>query len=34
MAITPSQVTFKGKDVHIVMIHKTEDTSTVRLVED
>jgi len=24
MAITPSQVTFKGRDVHIVMIHKTE----------
>ena len=34
MAITPSQVTFKGKDVHIVMIHKTEDTSEVRLVEE
>jgi chromosome segregation ATPase len=34
MAITPSQITFKGKDVHIIMIHKTEDTSTVRLVEE
>ncbi len=34
MAITPSQVTFKGKDVHIIMVHKTEDTSSVRLVED
>ena len=34
MAITPSQVTFKGKDVHIIMIHKTEDTSEVKLVED
>ena len=33
MAITPSQVTFKGKDVHIIMIHKTEDFSSVRLVE-
>ena len=34
MAITPSQVTFKGSDVHIVMIHKTEDVSEVRLVEN
>jgi chromosome segregation ATPase len=34
MAITPSQVTFRGKDVHIVMIHKTETTSSVRLVQD
>ncbi|MCJ7573568.1 AAA family ATPase [Candidatus Bathyarchaeota archaeon] len=34
MAITPSQVTFKGKDIHIVMVHKTEDLSTVRLVEE
>ena len=34
MAITPSQVTFKGRDVHIVMIHKTEDVSEVRLVEN
>ena len=34
MAITPSQVTFKGKEVHIIMIHKTEDISTVRLVEE
>jgi chromosome segregation ATPase len=34
MAITPSQVTFKGRDVHIVMVHKTEDVSEVRLVED
>ena len=34
MAITPSQVTFKGKDVHIVMIHKTEDISEVRLIEE
>jgi chromosome segregation ATPase len=34
MAITPSQITFKGKDIHIIMIHKTEDTSTVRLVEE
>ncbi len=28
MAITPSQVTFKGKDVHIIMVHKTEDISS------
>lgn len=34
MAITPSQVTFRGKEVHIIMVHKTEDTTTVRLVED
>jgi chromosome segregation protein len=34
MAITPSQVTFKGKDVHIMMVHKTEDVSEVSLVED
>jgi hypothetical protein len=34
MAITPSQITFKGKDVHIILIHKTEDISTVRLVEE
>jgi len=34
MAITPSQVTFHGKDVHIIMIHKTENTSTVRMVEN
>jgi chromosome segregation ATPase len=34
MAITPSQVTFKGKEVHIIMVHKTEDASIVRLVED
>jgi chromosome segregation ATPase len=34
MAITPSQITFKGKDVHIILVHKTEDISTVRLVEE
>jgi len=33
MAITPSQVTFRGKDIHIIMVHKTEDISTVRVVE-
>ncbi len=34
MAITPSQVTFRGKDIHIIMVHKTEDISTVRVVEE
>ena len=34
MAITPSQVTFRGKDVHIIMVHKTEDKSEVRLVQE
>ena len=34
MAITPSQVTFKGKDVHIIMVHKTEETSDVKLVQE
>jgi chromosome segregation ATPase len=34
MAITPSQITFRGKNVHIIMIHKTEDKSEVKVVED
>ena len=34
MAITPSQVTFKGKDVHIIMIHKSETVSIPTLVEE
>jgi chromosome segregation ATPase len=34
MAITPSQVTFKGQDVHIIMIHKTETVSVPRIVEE
>lgn len=34
MAITPSQITFKGQDVHIIMIHKTDDVSIPRLVEE
>jgi chromosome segregation protein len=34
MAITPSQITFKDKDVHIVMVHKTETVSIPRIVED
>ena len=33
MAITPSQVTFKGKDVHIIMVHKSETVSEPRIVE-
>lgn len=33
IAITPSQVTFKGTDVHIIMIHKSESVSIPRLVE-
>ena len=33
VAITPSQVTFNERDVHIIMIHKTEGTSTVRVVQ-
>jgi len=34
IAITPSQVTFKGTDVHIIMIHKSETVSIPRLVEE
>ena len=34
IAITPSQVTFKGQDVHIIMIHKSETVSIPRLVEE
>jgi chromosome segregation ATPase len=34
MAITPSQVTFKEQDVHIIMIHKTETVSVPRIVEE
>ena len=34
MAITPSQVTFKGQDVHIIMIHKSETVSIPTLVEE
>jgi chromosome segregation protein len=33
IAITPSQVTFSGKDVHLIMVHRTEDVSLVRLVD-
>jgi len=33
MVITPSQVTFRGREVHIIMVHKTEGASTVRVVQ-
>jgi chromosome segregation ATPase len=33
MAITPSQITFQGNNIHIVMIQKTEGQSSVRVVE-
>ncbi len=33
MAITPSQVTFRGKDTHIIMVQKTEGVSSIRMVE-
>jgi chromosome segregation ATPase len=34
LAITPSQVTFRGKDVHIIMVHKSEAVSEPRIVEE
>ena len=34
MAITPSQVTFRGQDVHIIMVHKSETVSEPRIVEE
>ncbi len=34
MAITPSQVTFRGQDVHIIMVHKAETVSEPRIVEE
>jgi len=33
MAITPSQITFKGKDVHVIMVHKAEGASVPRIIE-
>jgi len=33
IAITPSQVTFGDQDVHIIMVHKTDGISTIRVVE-
>jgi chromosome segregation ATPase len=32
IAITPSQVTFRGTDTHIIMVQKTEGVSTIRAV--
>ena len=32
MVITPSQVTFQANDIHLIMVHKTEGVSTVRVV--
>jgi len=32
LIITPSQVTFSERDVHLIMVHKTEGTSTIRMV--
>lgn len=34
MAITPSQITFEEKEVHIVMVHKTDTVSIPKVVED
>jgi chromosome segregation ATPase len=34
LAITPSQVTFQGNNIHIVMVHKTNGVSSVRVVEE
>ena len=33
LVITPSQVTFRERDVHIIMVHKTEGVSTVKVVQ-
>jgi len=33
LVITPSQVTFRGRDAHIIMINKTEGLSAVSLVQ-
>lgn len=33
MVITPSQVTFQEKDVHLIMVHKTEGASAIRVVQ-
>jgi chromosome segregation ATPase len=34
MAITPGQVAFHGSNIHIIMVHKTDEISNVRLVKD
>ena len=33
MAITPTQMTLRGDDIHILMVHKTNGVSTIRTVE-
>ena len=33
MAITPTQMTLRGEDIHILMVHKTNGVSTIRTVE-
>ena len=33
LAITPSQLTFKDQDIHILMVHKTDGVSAIRKVE-
>jgi len=33
LAITPSQIYFKGKDAHIVIVHKVEGVSKMQVVE-
>jgi chromosome segregation ATPase len=33
IAITPSQMAFRDRDVHIIMVNKTENTSKISLVE-
>ncbi len=33
LVITPSQVTFRERDVHIIMVHKTEGVSAVKVVQ-
>jgi chromosome segregation protein len=33
LVITPSQIYFKGKDAHVIIIHKVEGTSRARVVE-
>jgi chromosome segregation ATPase len=34
VAITPSQIAFSGNSIHIIMVHKTNGISSVRVVEE
>jgi len=34
MVITPSTITFKGGDVHVLMVQKTGEASTIRVLRD